>query len=84
MSEQAPSVKFRGPQDSDGQPQEDGAAKEPETTKPQLLHWKDMPEHLQFNPYIHTGYRPLSNPWGCVNSMWAWHNETINIVTHGK
>lgn len=20
-----------------------------------LLTWKDMPEHLQFNPYVHTG-----------------------------
>lgn len=20
-----------------------------------LLQWKDMPEHLQFNPYVHTG-----------------------------
>uniref|UniRef100_A0A1Y1LL88 Uncharacterized protein n=1 Tax=Photinus pyralis TaxID=7054 RepID=A0A1Y1LL88_PHOPY len=24
-----------------------------------LLQWKDMPKHLQFNPYIFTGYRPL-------------------------
>lgn len=20
-----------------------------------LLTWKDMPQHLQFNPYVHTG-----------------------------
>ncbi|GBP14954.1 hypothetical protein EVAR_6606_1 [Eumeta japonica] len=25
----------------------------------QLLHWRDMPAHLQFNPYVLTGYRPL-------------------------
>ncbi|XP_018576248.1 progestin and adipoQ receptor family member 4 [Anoplophora glabripennis] len=50
--------------------------------KSTLLHWRDMPEHLQFNPHILTGYRPLTNAWGCVNSMWYLHNETINIVTH--
>lgn len=49
-----------------------------------LLHFNDMPQHLQFNPYILTGYRPLSNAWGCVSSMWKLHNETINIITHGR
>nr|CAH7742379.1 unnamed protein product [Callosobruchus chinensis] len=48
-----------------------------------LLQWKDMPKHLQFNPYILTGYRPLSDAWGCVNSITYLHNETINIVSHG-
>lgn len=52
--------------------------------KQNLLHWKDMPKHLQFNPHILTGYRPLSDMWGCINSMWQLHNETINIVTHGE
>lgn len=52
--------------------------------KSTLLHWKEMPEHLQFNPYILTGYRPLSDAWGCISSMWYLHNETINIVTHGR
>lgn len=52
--------------------------------KQDLLHWKDMPKHLQFNPHILTGYRPLSDVWGCMSSMWQLHNETINIVTHGK
>ncbi|VEN59969.1 unnamed protein product [Callosobruchus maculatus] len=48
-----------------------------------LLQWKDMPKHLQFNPYILTGYRPLSDAWGCVNSITYMHNETINIISHG-
>ncbi|XP_017776887.1 PREDICTED: progestin and adipoQ receptor family member 4 [Nicrophorus vespilloides] len=47
-----------------------------------LLHWKDMPKHLQFNPYIFTGYRPLLTFWGCLNSLFYLHNETINILTH--
>lgn len=48
-----------------------------------LLQWKDMPKHLQFNPYIFTGYRPLLSVWGCLNSLFYLHNETINIFTHG-
>ncbi|XP_065156777.1 progestin and adipoQ receptor family member 4 isoform X2 [Atheta coriaria] len=47
-----------------------------------LQHWRDMPKHLQFNPYIHTGYRPLLTFWGCINSLFYLHNETINILTH--
>lgn len=49
-----------------------------------LLHWDDMPKHLQFNPYITNGYRPLLSAWGCLNSIFYLHNETINIITHGK
>lgn len=52
--------------------------------KTHLLQWKDMPKHLQFNPYIFTGYRPLLSVWGCLNSLFYLHNETINILTHGK
>lgn len=52
--------------------------------KSNLLQWKDMPKHLQFNPYIFTGYRPLLSVWGCLNSLFYLHNETINILTHGK
>ncbi|KAK7082915.1 hypothetical protein SK128_011437, partial [Halocaridina rubra] len=47
-----------------------------------LLHRKDIPKHLQFNPYIETGYRPLLSMWGCVMSLFYFHNETINIITH--
>ncbi|CAH2220624.1 jg27948 [Pararge aegeria aegeria] len=50
----------------------------------ELLHWKDMPQHLQFNPYVLTGYRPLQSWSGCVRSLFYFHNETINILTHGK
>lgn len=49
-----------------------------------LLHWSDMPRHLQFNPYIFTGYRPLLSIWGCIHSLFYIHNETINIITHGE
>jgi hypothetical protein len=52
--------------------------------KKNLLHFRDMPPHLQFNPYIFTGYRPLLTFWGSINSLFYLHNETINILTHGK
>nr|CAD7424876.1 unnamed protein product [Timema monikensis] len=47
-----------------------------------LLHYRDMPPHLQFNPYIFTGYRPLLTFWGSIHSLFYLHNETINILTH--
>ncbi|EDS34088.1 conserved hypothetical protein [Culex quinquefasciatus] len=34
-----------------------------------LLQWKDMPQHLQFNPYVLTGYRPLQGVKGCLSSL---------------
>lgn len=49
-----------------------------------LLKWKDMPRHLQFNQYIFEGYRPLTNVKGCIHSLFYFHNETINILTHGE
>lgn len=49
----------------------------------ELLHWRDMPQHLQFNPYVLTGYRPLQGWTDCVRSLFYFHNETINILTHG-
>nr|CAD7399054.1 unnamed protein product [Timema cristinae] len=49
-----------------------------------LLHYRDMPPHLQFNPYIFTGYRPLLTFWGSIHSLFYLHNETINILTHGE
>lgn len=52
--------------------------------KVNLLEWKDMPKHLQFNPYILTGYRPLLTFWGSIKSLFYMHNETVNIITHGK
>jgi hypothetical protein len=50
----------------------------------QLLQWEDMPKHLQFNPYVKTGYRPLLSAWGCIHSLFYLHNETVNILTHGE
>lgn len=50
----------------------------------QLQDWEEMPKHLQFNPYVLKGYRPLQDIKGCVNSLFYLHNESINILTHGE
>ncbi|XP_033322430.2 progestin and adipoQ receptor family member 4 [Megalopta genalis] len=48
-----------------------------------LREWSDMPKHLQFNPHIRTGYRPLMTVRQCLGSLFYLHNETVNIMTHG-
>lgn len=62
----------------------DGEAQGKTEEELQLLQWEDMPTHLQFNPYVKTGYRPLLSAWGCVHSLSYLHNETVNILTHGE
>ncbi|KYN17669.1 Progestin and adipoQ receptor family member 4, partial [Trachymyrmex cornetzi] len=47
-----------------------------------LLRWSEMPRHLQFNPHILTGYRPLMTIRQCLGSLFYIHNETVNILTH--
>ncbi|XP_053976861.1 progestin and adipoQ receptor family member 4 [Hylaeus volcanicus] len=58
----------------------------PRQEKPRILllrRWSDMPKHLQFNPHIRTGYRPLMTVRQCLGSLFYIHNETVNITTHG-
>lgn len=47
-----------------------------------LLKWRDMPNHLQFNPFILHGYRPTQTGWQCLGSLSYLHNETVNVLTH--
>ncbi|XP_056664954.1 progestin and adipoQ receptor family member 4-like [Monodelphis domestica] len=49
---------------------------------PRLLDWINTPSHLQFNPFILTGYRPASSVSGCVRSLFYLHNELGNIYIH--
>ena len=44
----------------------------------------EMPRHLRFNKYVLTHYRPPSDSIGCLKSLFYLHNETVNILTHGK
>lgn len=44
-----------------------------------------VPEYLQFNPWILEGYRrPNMSSLECIKSLFYFHNESINIFTHGK
>lgn len=50
-----------------------------------LLKISDVPSYLRFNPFVLTGYRsPKLSFFGCCQSMTYFHNETINVLTHGK
>ena len=44
----------------------------------------EMPEYLRFNPFVKNGYRRLMNVNQCCQSLLFFHNETVNIYTHGK
>lgn len=51
--------------------------------------WRALPKHclphwLKDNDYIIKGYRPpLPSIRACFASIFRWHNETVNIWTHG-
>uniref|UniRef100_A0A1I8Q333 Progestin and adipoQ receptor family member 3 n=1 Tax=Stomoxys calcitrans TaxID=35570 RepID=A0A1I8Q333_STOCA len=47
-----------------------------------LLNFDDAPDHLKFNPYIRHGYRTFLSTKLCLQSMFWWTNETINIWSH--
>ncbi|XP_077869031.1 progestin and adipoQ receptor family member 4-like [Saccoglossus kowalevskii] len=49
-----------------------------------LYDWAESPTHLQFNRFILTGYRPLTNIICCVKSLVYLHNELVNVYTHGN
>jgi hypothetical protein len=44
--------------------------------KARTVSWKELPEWLQDNVYITSGYRPqLDSYWACVKSIFYLHNE---------
>ncbi|XP_046981215.1 progestin and adipoQ receptor family member 3-like isoform X1 [Schistocerca americana] len=47
-----------------------------------LLNFNDAPSYLKFNPYIRTGYRGYLTTKMCLESVFWWTNETINIWSH--
>ncbi|EPS38644.1 hypothetical protein H072_7578 [Dactylellina haptotyla CBS 200.50] len=61
----------------------DVVLKAAEQVEDALLLIADVPDWLQENEYIHTGYRPPSySAKKSFRSILAIHNETINIWTH--
>ncbi|XP_046393173.1 progestin and adipoQ receptor family member 3 isoform X2 [Ischnura elegans] len=53
-----------------------------DNTCPVLLTYNDAPSYLKFNPYIRTGYRGCLSTKMCLESIFWWTNETINIWSH--
>ncbi|EDW67626.1 progestin and adipoQ receptor family member 3 isoform X2 [Drosophila virilis] len=47
-----------------------------------LCNFDDAPSHLKFNPYIRRGYRTFLSNKLCLQSIFWWTNETINIWSH--
>ncbi|KAK6626818.1 hypothetical protein RUM44_009295 [Polyplax serrata] len=50
----------------------------------QLLEIQDVPKYLQFNPYIQKGYRRMLSTKASVKSLFYFHNETINVLSHDR
>jgi len=49
-----------------------------------LIHYVDLPPQWRNNPFVTRGYRfiPLDKWPLIILSLFAWHNETLNIYTH--
>ena len=52
--------------------------------KPYIGPKEEAAEHDVYNRHILQGYRINYNTWSStLNSLFEWHNETMNIWTHG-
>ncbi|ETN42494.1 uncharacterized protein HMPREF1541_01651 [Cyphellophora europaea CBS 101466] len=58
------------------------SARKPEHKPARLLRYDELPEWHKDNPYILSGYRMEGQSWTCIKSIFAMHNETVNIWTH--
>lgn len=48
-----------------------------------LLTIDEIPEWYGYNPFIHSGYRPIFAAYApCLRSVLHLHNQTANIITH--
>lgn len=47
--------------------------------KYRLIKKDESPEYTWDSPYILTGYRPTLDFFGCLQSCFQWHNQTVNI-----
>ncbi|RZC35238.1 progestin and adipoQ receptor family member 3, partial [Asbolus verrucosus] len=47
-----------------------------------LFTYKEAPEYIKHNSFILSGYRGILNTQLCLESMFWWTNETINIWSH--
>jgi adiponectin receptor len=57
--------------------------KEPSPSGPRLLNRDEVPSWYAQNPYIRTGYRPVTPSISrCLSSLVYLHNETVNVFSH--
>uniref|UniRef100_A0A2M4CW18 Putative progestin and adipoq receptor family member iii n=1 Tax=Anopheles darlingi TaxID=43151 RepID=A0A2M4CW18_ANODA len=56
--------------------------KKGEGKRARIVCYEEAPEHLQFNPFIRTGYRTYLSMRLCLESVFWWTNETVNIWSH--
>jgi len=47
-----------------------------------LISIKELPAWYPVNPYVREGYRPPMNVVDTLQTLFQWHNETLNIYTH--
>ena len=47
-----------------------------------FLSFQDAPEYVKGNNHILCGYRPEMSLCRCMNTIFMWHNETLNIWSH--
>ncbi|CAF4307613.1 unnamed protein product, partial [Rotaria sordida] len=55
---------------------------ENKSNKLRLYSFEMIPEYLQSNPYIRSGYRYGLNFIGCLFSLFYLNNESINVWSH--
>lgn len=65
------------------QEEEEKKKREEEEEATYLRRLSQIPNHLQFNKYVTGHYRPPLDFAGCLKSLTYFHNETINVITHG-
>ena len=69
---------------SKNQPEAEGIKRCECGTSNGLHHFNCLPNHLQYNRFVHTGYRVNMSTWQCFKSLLYFHNESFNVYSHGK
>lgn len=55
-----------------------------ENNKSNLLSYEETPDWLKASYLLTHGYRPPTRSCcACASTAFSWHNETLNIWTHG-
>ncbi|XP_057324721.1 progestin and adipoQ receptor family member 3 [Microplitis mediator] len=70
------------PKEPAGSPIKGEITPEDEEKMRRLLPIEEAPEHLTHNPFILHGYRGYLTTKLCIESIFWWTNETINIWSH--